>query len=225
MTQLIEVEGQVGLIPEDGGKYSAHRSNIYKFFSQVFAYPSEEIINACYNAGAYQQLSNAAQELPFEVSSLTAPFSTHKFPNIDLESLRMKYTSLFDNCNGKPIIAMHERHYLSRDNMNILEELVRIYDHFGLYYEQEKIGELPDQLTIQLEFLHYLSFLETGASVETMPFIRAQADFLERHVAKWVPLFNENICGDEGREPYSIFSKLLLDFISADADYMKSRVF
>ena len=70
-----------------------------------------------------------------------------------------------------------------------MEETLRFYRFFGLTIDPEA-HELPDQLSTQLEFLHFLAFKEVEtlqAGGDTGPLRRACRDFLGRHPAGWLP--------------------------------------
>ena len=50
--------------------------------------------------------------------------------------------------------------------------------------------ELPDHITTELEFMHFLTFREVAllqGGQDRVPYLRAQRDFLQRHLARWVP--------------------------------------
>jgi len=52
------------------------------------------------------------------------------------------------------------------------------------------LHELPDHITTELEFLHYLTFREAEAcerGVDPESLRRAERDFLARHLCRWVP--------------------------------------
>ena len=68
-------------------------------------------------------------------------------------------------------------------------------DFFGLSIEQGA-GELPDHVTTELEFMHFLTFKELVAlrqSEDAAPCRRAQADFLERQLVSWLPALEERL--------------------------------
>jgi DMSO reductase family type II enzyme chaperone len=92
--------------------------------------------------------------------------------------------------------------------MKTMEEAVRFYNHFGLTLA-ESPRELPDHLTTQLEFLHYLCFREAQtlqAGDDPGPFRRAQRDFVSRHPGRWVSKLRERV---EGQKPLRFFAELV----------------
>jgi DMSO reductase family type II enzyme chaperone len=104
------------------------------------------------------------------------------------EELAIEFTRLFDVGVSGPPCSLYGGVY-GGSRMKTMEEAVRFYNHFGLSLA-EKPRELPDHLTTQLEFLHYLAFRETEAlqaGSDAGSYRRAQRDFIERHPGRWVP--------------------------------------
>src|SRR3972149_5997703 len=73
------------------------------------------------------------------------------------------------------------------DRLRTMEELVRFYNYFGL---RTTPGRMPDHVTAELEFMHYLAHQEAEArqaAGDRESYLRAQRDFLERHLNGWWP--------------------------------------
>src|SRR3972149_6534796 len=71
----------------------------------------------------------------------------------------------------------------------VMEEATRFYHHFGLSLGGQS-RELPDHLTTELEFMHFLTFREVAAlenGQDRGPYVRAERDFLQRHLSRWLP--------------------------------------
>jgi len=65
----------------------------------------------------------------------------------------------------------------------------RFYHFFQLRLSPE-LRELPDHITTELEFLHYPDLPRGGGASDdsdASPLLRAQRDFLERHLCRWHP--------------------------------------
>jgi DMSO reductase family type II enzyme chaperone len=76
-----------------------------------------------------------------------------------------------------------------------MEELTRFYNYFGLSVARGK-GELPDHVSTELEFMHFLVFKELTAlqrGDDPLPYRRAQADFLERQLVSWLPALDARL--------------------------------
>jgi DMSO reductase family type II enzyme chaperone len=95
------------------------------------------------------------------------------------------FLSAFEPAVSREAGSLHEAAYASEDRSTLFEELVRFYGHFGLAREQR--SELPDHLTVELEFMHFLCWLEHGASArgdDVAGLRRAERDFLARHLRR-----------------------------------------
>ena len=71
-----------------------------------------------------------------------------------------------------------------------MEEVLRFYRFFGMKLDAGT-HDLPDHVTIELEFMKVLTFIEGLASTrggDTLPVFRAERDFLQRHPARWWPM-------------------------------------
>ncbi len=93
------------------------------------------------------------------------------------------FLKAFDTGIHKHAISLHESSHITWDQTALFEDLVRIYDHFGL--RRLDTAELPDHICVELEFMHFLTFLEGQhqADAGTVTSLRrAQHDFLERRL-------------------------------------------
>ena len=183
---------------------AAARSAAYGCFVGVVAYPDQEQLEAIRSGAVAGQLAQAL--------TAVAPGLLSKS---DLDALRdagrddelaIEYTRLFDVGAGGPPCPLHGGLYRGA-RMQVMEEAVRFYNFFGLHMP-ETPAELPDHLTTQLEFLHYLAFREAEAlqqGDDPAPYRRAQRDFVARHPGSWVPALCVRL---EKQEPARFFSAL-----------------
>jgi DMSO reductase family type II enzyme chaperone len=105
----------------------------------------------------------------------------------------------------------------------VMEDLLRFYEHFGLALSLER-RELPDHLTVELEFLHYLTFKEVAAltrGLDPSPYRRAQRDFLERHPTRWLPRLRAKISQERALPPFTALVGTANDFVHADLAHLR----
>ena len=93
------------------------------------------------------------------------------------------FMAAFDPAVSKTAVSLHASAHTDRDQTDLYQELIRWYDHFGL--KRRDGGELPDHLSVMLEFLQFLTAQEHAneADFEAVANLHAaQADFIERRV-------------------------------------------
>jgi DMSO reductase family type II enzyme chaperone len=132
---------------------------------------------------------------------------------------------LFDVGVPRPPCPLYGGLYLG-SRRAVMEEVTRFYNHFGLSLGGES-RELPDHITTELEFMHFLTFQEVSAlqrEKERGPYLRAQRDFLQRHLARWVP--QVRVLAEKQRAvPFCLGLVGLTEvFVLADLAYVASLV-
>ncbi|WP_018992920.1 ethylbenzene dehydrogenase subunit delta [Aromatoleum toluclasticum] len=216
----------IELCPRDDRRASAARSQFYKILSGVFNYPADAAQSDFVRRGAAEALRDAAAGLPFLVPAVAMLGDAGGGDVVEAgdEDVALAYTSLFDNCGGRPAVPLHEKDYVQRDTKQVWEELIRFYEHFGLGYDLKASGEWPDHLGTELQFLHYLTFLETGAPDDAAgTYAAAAGDFLERHLANWVPKFADNLAGKAEGAAYVALAQVLVQFVAGEVEWNRSR--
>lgn len=85
-----------------------------------------------------------------------------------------------------------------------MEELLRLYRHFGVSTANAEVSDLPDSIPTVLEFLHYLTMREASAASvdDAQPLRDAQRDLLERYLAGWLAAIATQV---EGRRPLPLY--------------------
>lgn len=93
------------------------------------------------------------------------------------------FMTAFDPAISKTAVSLHASAHLERDQTDLYQELIRWYDHFGL--KRRDGGELPDHLSVMLEFLQFLTVQEhanAGDAAAVTSLHAAQSDFIDRQV-------------------------------------------
>lgn len=99
------------------------------------------------------------------------------------DDFRTVFVDAFDPAVSPDACALWEGSYSAQDRSGLFEELARYYEHFGL--KRAVDAELPDHLSVELEFMHFLTYLEDECDRngrETADLLLAQRDFLARHL-------------------------------------------
>ncbi|WP_337659912.1 molecular chaperone TorD family protein [Anderseniella sp. Alg231-50] len=109
------------------------------------------------------------------------------------------FMAAFDPSISKTAVSLHASAHTERDQTDLYQELIRWYDHFGL--KRRDGGELPDHLSVMLEFLQFLTAQEhanAGDAAAVSSLHAAQKDFVDRQL---LPLV-ETVTGKlETQEP------------------------
>ena len=156
---------------------------------------------------------------PFEADALAA--AARPLDENDAQRLDTLWGALFEVGHDGPPIPLREE--LATDGAS-KEEVVRFYDFFG-YRLAEEHQWCPDQLSILLEFLHFLCYGESRtAHDEARSFALAQLDFTERHLLSWTATLRDRVSAAT-EEPYLVaLFDVLHRFLNADRAYRRATV-
>ncbi len=211
------------------GRDAAARSALYRLLAYGFRFPTAEFFEALSGGGYRETLHEAINAASFARGArLDGALAWLSGLNVDFEGFCAEYIRLFEvgAARGKPPCPLYGGEYTHRPRLDVLEELVRFYSYFDLALS-EADRELPDHITVELEFLHYLAFRENRAlesGLDPSPFRRAQADFLERHPGNWIPLLREKL---ESKAPLAYFRGLVAltdELLAADLRGLRSSM-
>lgn len=137
-------------------------------------------------------------------------------PTLDQETLEAEYLAAFElgrEAAAVPLFEGMHRGDMGRDG--ILEGLLRFYEFFDVKLS-ESDREYPDHLVTELEFLAWLCRQEqavTRAGQDAEPFVRAARDFLDRHLAAWLPTFRQRLEATE--TAYAPYGAVLDELVTA----------
>ncbi|MCP5056382.1 MAG: hypothetical protein GY937_06600 [bacterium] len=197
-------------------KHAVARSLAYSVFARMLEYPDGEQHDAISSGSLATQLRDALLVLDPAVDEVADWQALRDVGGED--DLPVEFTRLFDVGAGAPPCPLHGGLYFG-NRMKTMEEALRFYNFFGLTLS-EAPRELPDHLTTQLEFLHFLAFREAealDAGTDPGPWQKAERDFVERHPGRWVPELQKRLAKEE---PMPFFRELvarLTAFLGAEA--------
>ena len=110
------------------------------------------------------------------------------------------FMAAFDPAVSKTAVSLHASAHTDRDQTDLYRELIRWYDHFGL--KRRDGGELPDHVSVMLEFLQFLTAQEganAGDARAVANLHAAQRDFVERQVMPLVAAVVDKLETEQAR--------------------------
>jgi DMSO reductase family type II enzyme chaperone len=205
-------------IDERGSEIAAGaRSSMYRLLADSFSYPTDSFCHDLASGDWGRRLASLASRLPFDLPGAEGPPGLTVSPR----ALQSCYVSTMEVGAGKPYCPLYEGSHRS-GRMKLMEDLVRFYEHFGLKAEA---GDHPDHLCAELEFMHYMAFKEASlqARGEVVADIRrAQRDFLDRHLCRWLPRVRSRLESARDLKPfYIVAARLAEEFCRRDLAWLK----
>lgn len=199
--------------PVVDGKGAA-RSALYSLFAKALSHPSEAIL-ADFLSGQFDaDIKGLMKEAGYTaISRAPAPIT------LPAHDLKVAYATAFEA--GLPKVSLREANYIREGEKVLFEDLFRFYDHFGLDTSSGALREWPDHIAVELEFMHYLVWLEAGPDTNLGPLRRAQKDFLTLRLGAWA----QDLAGrleDKGiPAPWPHVVRHLVRLISEDLSMLK----
>jgi DMSO reductase family type II enzyme chaperone len=216
------------------------RAEMYAILSDIFRYPDELTRQYILKGDFTSHLLRISEKLPYECVTNDDEILKLGYPqDFDDKEIEVEFIRLFEAGPGDPPCPLTEGFHLKKEagRRTIFKDLILFYNHFGLSYAEGSSEDRADHIIYELEFMHYLAFLELTAiqkERDAAPLRRAQIDFLERHLAKWTGLIASRITDIEAelkkgvnRDVISFYRKVSLftdRFVQHDLDHLKSQM-
>ncbi len=210
---------------QDGGNPAARYSELYLCLAKLFGYPDKELMDAIAQGAVAKKLRFLLTQTTPEIVGQLNWAALRDCGESD-DTLQLQYTSLFDvNNSGAPLCSLYGGEYIGA-RMKTMEDVIRFFHHFGLTMASAP-RELPDHITCELEFMHYLSFNEVECLLEGEDpgaFRRAQRDFLARHLLRWIPRLQLKLEANNASQYLIELTKLLGHTIHVHSRHLESLV-
>ncbi len=199
-------------------RYAASRSRLYRVLADAFAFPDAEFFAAVQDGTLASTLAQVCLELPYDLTGA----ATLELGGVgeDYTEFESEYIRLFDVGAAGPPCPLYGGVY-GGDRMKVMEEATRFYNFFQLRVSPQ-LRELPDHITTELEFLHYLTFREAEARQQggdPGSLLRAERDFLGRHLCKWVPKLQGRLAKQQTLPFFPALVRFAATFFAADHAY------
>jgi DMSO reductase family type II enzyme chaperone len=197
---------------------AASRSRLYQLLGLAFAFPDEELYSAVRDGSFGAVIADTCLGLPYAVAgAATLELGGVGDSYAEFES---EYIRLFDVGAAGPPCPLYGGVYIG-DRMYTMEDATRFYNFFQLRISPQ-LRELPDHITTELEFLHYLTFREAEVRQQGLDpgsLLRAERDFLARHLCKWMPRLQARLAKQTTLPFFSGLVRFATAFFEADHAY------
>jgi len=189
------------------------RANVYKRLSSALAFPDLALHERA-------TADKWPDEIAAEVAALPYRLRMHDLawpaPD-DYDEMQSEYIRIFQIGGRRgPPCPLHEGHY-TRDRSHTLRHLIRFYNYFNFHPAE---GVMPDLLSIELEFMSHLA---GGGVSDEQSLLRAQRDFLKRHLS-WLSTLSERVARSGPPRFYGSLVKLADRFVAADQQFIKTTL-
>lgn len=199
------------------------RAELYGLLADAVDFPSRDF-HMKIEAGVFgDEVAALASMLPYGVDVEGAAAGLGEAG--DYVAFQGEYIRIFDVGAVRPPCPLYDGEW-GGSRKYAMEEVLRFYRYFGM-----KMGDgthdLPDHISIELEFMRVLAITEGTARAdggETLPLLRAQRDFLQRHPGRWWPLLERKLRSQGPPAFYGALVPLVGAVLAGDAAYLKSAI-
>lgn len=192
------------------------RQVAYRFLAELFLYPrGDRLRGAVEFAREMRQPDDPLRAFAFYGRWEPVLGALEALRPEGVRPLQGEYLGLF-TLGAEDACFPHESSYIGREGLDtgrVTAEVQRAYTSAGLTLDTQ--GELPDHLSVELDFMSFLCGMEAPAwgrdpSGEAADWLDRENRFLRDHLLRWLPIFADRV---KGKAPDSFYRRL------ADATY------
>lgn len=204
------------------------REGTYRLFSQMFLYPDEERRTAVGEAAdELWRKREALARFAFFTQWSRALRSLKNIGRRGLSDIQTAYVSMFaTNAAGIPCPPYESvyREPEGRPTGWLLAHVESEYAAAG-FALSPTLGELPDHVAVEMEFMALLCGREAQAWEKRIPSqggqaVRRQKAFLDSHLALWFPEFARQVMDVDSGGAYAVVGEGAQAFITHDRDLL-----
>ncbi len=194
---------------------------MYGMMALGFTYPDANLHEFWAEGEFVKHLGEAVDEA---VPELLENFQTTIAPNLNVteefQDFEAQYLTAFETDLPKRSVSLYEGSYVrTGGKADLLLELKDFYSNFGLEVNEE-LHELEDRITAELEFMQFLTLKQCQSGIDKTPYILAQRDFLQRHLAPWMPHLQKEVRRRKIGDFYTALTDLMAEYIEMDMAYL-----
>jgi TorA maturation chaperone TorD len=163
------------------------------------------------------------------LAEFAASLKESEFDKVLLE-LAVEYAGLFLGVRHLPPHPS-ESVYTSEQRLimqKARDEVLEIYMSMGLE-KLDKFREPEDHIAMELQFMTYMcgktsEALKSGNNAQAKKYLEVQRDFLNEHLAKWVPMLAADILKGAKREFYKAVAKITEGYVQWDKEVVLEMI-
>jgi DMSO reductase family type II enzyme chaperone len=200
------------------------RSIVYAFLTRAFAYPSAAHVSALVD-----ELAPTLRRIEFADDTGVGPMVAACLDALDDEAhtLTAAHQRLFTIIESRDC-PTYETAYRGRDihqQGEVMADVAGFYRAHGLTFGGPQ-RERPDHITVELEFMSFLTAKEAhardqiGRADAADECRRTQQLFLAEHLGAWAPGFGQRVEAIAATQFYAALGGLLNTWLHADMDHL-----
>ena len=201
---------------------SEARSAMYGALAHAWEFPDRESHARLQDGSFRDEVAAIVAGLPYDLAADDVDRLTAADEYVDVQA---EYIRLFDVGAVRPPCPLYGGEW-GMPRRRSMEDALRFYQYFGLKLSADQ-RELPDHATVQFEFMQVMAFTEGTArarDADAGALLRAERDFLARHLGRWWPLLRGKVATLEPLPFYDALTALTDAFLAEDARYLKQLV-
>ncbi len=201
------------------------RSALYRLLSQALVYPSQEAAGALQDVDL-PQAQLAASHLPPKVVPLLAALGEH-LQATDALQLQAEHRRVFTHIlslDCPPCETFYTAHHIFQETQE-MSDIGGFFRAFGLEMGDK---ERLDHISVELEFMHFLTYKEAYALTNHGP-ARArlcrevQRKFVEDHLGRWALKFADRLSQKANGGYFGCVASLTQAFLAAEVGFLRAR--
>lgn len=201
------------------------RSALYRLLSQALVYPSPEAVSAIQDVDL-PQTKQATAHFPAPVAPLLTALGEH-LQTSDAVQLQSEHTRVFSHILSNdcpPCETVYTAKHVFQETQD-LSDIAGFYRAFGLEMGDK---ERLDHITVELEFMHFLTYKEAYAQKHHGPAKarlcrEVQRKFLQDHLGKWAAQFADRLAKKANGGYFGCISSILKAFLEAEVAFLKAK--
>ncbi len=201
------------------------RSAVYQLLSQAAVYPSREAM-ASLQETELPQAQQAAAHLPAPVVPHVTALA-EQLESADAAQLQAEHRRIFSHIlslDCPPCETFYTAPHIFQETQE-LSDIAGFFRAFGLELAER---ERPDHISVELEFMHFLTYKEAYALLHHGP-ARArlcrevQRKFMQDHLGRWALQFAQRLEKKAGGGYFGCLASLTETFLSAEVGFLRAR--